>query len=206
MFSIHTICDLSVLTVNNESGLFQVAPEELVSDKFVFIENKYNRKIFYYYYGNNSLMSLIIENNIITQKSFYLTGFFNSHSFRDNDLPTDISFDSKGKVILKSWRLGLKYHRDNYLKATSVKFVDDIITFTYTNSDNEKIYISYITYSKKKSIIVDCNINFYGKTLNLKSTLIEFPHFLEAKEIDCFDLSTKILTTDILNIKKILKY
>lgn len=206
MFAIHTIDDLSVLVKNNHTGLFKVEPEKLISDQFLFIEDKYNRKIFHYYYGTNSLMCLIIENNIIIQKSFFLTGFVNSHSFREDDLPTDISFDLKGNVINKSWRLGIKYYRDNHLKPTSIKFIGDIITFTYTNPEDEKIYISFITYSLKKDKIVDCSLKFYGKNLNLKSTLTEFPSFIEAQEIDCFNLSLRILTPDILKMKQILNY
>ena len=206
MFEIHTIDDLSVLTENNHTGVFKTPPEKFISDQFVFIEDKYNRKIFHYYYGTNSLMCLIIENNTIIQKSFFLTGFVNSHSFREDDLPTDISFDLKGNVINKSWILGIKYHRDNYLKPTSVKFIGDIITFTYINPYDEKIYLSFITYNLKKDKIVDCSLNFYGKNLNLKSTLIEFPSFIEAQEIDCFNLSSRILTPDILKMKQILNY
>lgn len=200
MFEIKNKNDLISLVYNDESAKFLVDIYSLI-DTEIEISDESDKRIALLVKHSKGYMSLVIENNIILQKSFYKNKM--NYSYREENKPTDISFDSKGNWSNKSWRIGDEYRNDIRFVAVNVTKSDHKnpnYAYSYRKEIKDPINISYIIFSSSKNKVIDCLINYYGKNLSFKESVEKFPELVNLSLDDCYDLNTKVFTDDVLTL------
>ncbi len=209
MNTIEKIEDLHKLVIDNNSAIFLVDPKTIISNDFqLYKESKSDKSyrcIFNYKIKDSESMHIIVENNIVVDKTFY-NNDLNYLSSRDHDLPTEISYELNGVIKNLSWRKGLESYRNGDFKPTNIRYSGDNIMFTYDNkkTKNNKICLSYITYNIKRNRIIDANMKFFKQVLDFRRIIDEFPEIINANELDCHDLSVNILTKNVITFKEML--
>jgi len=210
MIFIENFSDLFLLVDNDEPFKFLIEPKKIINDIFICKSEKTDKQTYAFFYKNTledkKIIELTIYNNIIIEKNFYLIENGKNICYRENEKPTEIIYNYDGSISYESWKKGLFYFRSNYLTPTSISYKENVMIFVYTNSENKKISISDIIYDKNKKTIISCSMKIFNKKLDLFDVIKEFPNILETNEEDCFDLSKRILTKDILDLKELEYY
>lgn len=209
MIYIKKIEDLNILVANNDSAI--IDNDFIVSDevKLYMNLNEINRLDYLFQKDIDYTYSMILDfsNNIIISKKFIRTNNKGQiESFRDNDLPSIIKFCKNGEIERLTWEFENIHYRQNHLKPTSINYQKKYISFLYSNSNKEKVWISFISFSKEKSKIVDCCFNIYGKSVYFKDLILDYPKLEFATLEDINDMSKNIITKDLLEIIKIQHY
>lgn len=207
MIIINNIKDIKKLVNINESALFNIHPNLLIYP-FVLNSIKNNENFqFHYFFEHNKAMFIEVEEKVIIKIVFFkCNNKMEYKEFRDNDLPTILKFDKDLNKTYFIWKSENELKRANQLKPITISFNKDYNIFSYIRPEKSNIYPSYIIYNKIEDKIDDIIIRFYNKDLNIKNVQEEFPDIINATEEDCYDLSKKILTNDILKLKKIINY
>lgn len=210
MIFIENVSDLFLLVDNDESSHFLVDPNNLINDIFLCEHIKSDKQIYKFFYKNDlqekKFIELTIDNNLIIEKNFYLIENGKNICYRSNDRPTNLIYNCNGTLSNESWRKGLIYFRINHLAPTSISYKENVIIFIYSNYDKKKISISNIIYHKKTKKIISFSIKIFNKKIYLSDLKKEFPHIVEITKEDCYDLSKRILTKEILDLKELEYY
>lgn len=186
--------------VFNNSVLFDSLPSQNS-----FLNTSISSPFKFYIIDDFNFVSLYIESGVIINKVFYHVDKIGKFSvFRDDDSPSDLTYNSQGQLLSLSWlRYNILYRNSGY-KPININYTykngqssPQTIVFNYVKSTTEKTFFqaTYIKFHVSGKVI---SASFYigGQVYSASSVLSIIPSFSKITIDDAYDLE-RLINMDV---------
>jgi hypothetical protein len=206
--------DLLTLEHDDQCVVFVVSPYSLVNENFFVLSDGEESAVFCLKISDTCFIMLVYRHNTkqINFKEFHSDDEC-TVVYRKESLPTTIHYDEKGNIKIKEWFYKIGWGRDNRFTPSKIDYmfklhkIKNLHMFTYSRVNKKEmdkdlnynnVFINYIIYNTAIDSVIDASFHYCGKKLNLREMSEHFPNLVNMNLDDCYDMSKRIFTDDLV--------